>query len=243
MIQTIDISKWDIVEERKNIAGFVKQALCTQGVFYATGHKISPELVSSLFTKSKEFFSLEIEYKSTIDVKLSGPAIRGYFCADNREGLCFGSEDGASHALVVSGSILHGQNSFPQRPASIGPVVLAWQQAAKELGQTLLEIFSVALGQEPTFLHNRFAQDPLILTRIFNYFVRDENIAMDKHTDFSFFTLLQQDDVGGLQVHFVDLMCKSGTFDKIGVDSDFRPQTRLVVGRDWTKRGSGGLSW
>ena len=73
------------------------------------------------------------------------------------------------------------------------------------VGQTLLRAIGAGLGLGPDYFLERYTRDPTVLFRIFNYppatVAADENeLGVGEHTDYGLLTLLQQDEVGGLEI-------------------------------------------
>ena len=83
-----------------------------------------------------------------------------------------------------------------------------YDAAVRELGHRMLRVFSVAVGETPTFFDRFFAPASTAL-RLIHYppapAVRPEDLyGIHPHTDYGFLTLLAQDDVGGLEVRRPD---------------------------------------
>lgn len=85
-----------------------------------------------------------------------------------------------------------------------------------KLGSLLLELLSEALGLKPSYLNDIDCGEGLgIICHYSPPCPQPElTIASSKHTDNSFFTVLLQDDVGGLQVqydnHWIDIQYEPG---------------------------------
>jgi isopenicillin N synthase-like dioxygenase len=71
------------------------------------------------------------------------------------------------------------------------------------LGHELMSLIASGLGLPQDFFVQHYTHDPTILFRIFNYPRQPDATSgwgVGEHTDYGFMTLLEQDDVGGLQV-------------------------------------------
>jgi isopenicillin N synthase-like dioxygenase len=187
------------------------------GFFYVTGHGVAPALSARLMTLAREFFSLPVEQKLAIAMAHGGRAWRGYFPVDGeltsgrpdrKEGIYFGTELGPDDARVQAGVPLHGMNLYPA-VAGFRETLLTYIDEVTAVGQTLLRAIGSGLGLGPDYFLERYTRDPTVLFRIFNYppatVVAGENeLGVGEHTDYGLLTLLQQDEVGGLEIWYRD---------------------------------------
>ncbi len=205
----VDIASRDIAR----IGAALDRACCEFGFFYVTGHNISPALSARMMTLAREFFASPLNEKMAIAMAHGGRAWRGYFPVDGeltsgrpdrKEGIYFGTELGADDPRVRAGLPLHGANLFPALPG-FRETLLAHIDEVTAVGQMLLRGIAAGLGLAPDYFLDRYTSDPTVLFRIFNYppstLGADENeLGVGEHTDYGLLTLLQQDEVGGLQV-------------------------------------------
>lgn len=178
------------------------------GFFYVENHGVDAALESRLEELSQAFFALPLDVKMRIRMERGGRAWRGYFpvggeltsgVPDQKEGLYFGSELAAEHALVRAGTPMHGPNLFPEL-AGFRKTVLAYIAAMTELAHAITEGLALGLGLAPTYFAERYTADPLTLFRIFHYPPAPERWGVGEHTDYGLLTILRQDGVGGLEV-------------------------------------------
>jgi len=99
---------------------------------------------------------------------------------------------------------LHGMNLYPAIPG-FRETLLTYIDEVTAVGQTLLSAIGAGLGLGPDYFLERYTRDPTVLFRIFNYppatVAADENeLGVGEHTDYGLLTLLQQDEVGGLEI-------------------------------------------
>lgn len=187
---------------------------CRQsGFFYAVGHGVDEGLLARLQELSRQFFAQDLQTKLAIRMALGGKAWRGYFRVgdeltsgkpDQKEGLYFGKEFPADHALVQAGTPLHGPNLFGNKPAGFREAVLEYIDALTRLGHRLMAGLALGLDLEEDYFERRYTGDPLPLFRIFNYprpaEERERLWGVGEHTDYGMLTILWQDDAGGLEV-------------------------------------------
>jgi isopenicillin N synthase-like dioxygenase len=163
---------------------------------------------------AQRFFTLPVEEKLAIAMTRGGRAWRGYFPLggeltsgrpDRKEGIYFGTELGANDPRVKAGLPLHGMNLYPSLP-EFREVLLTYLEAVTALGQRLLAAIAHGLGLSRDYFLERYTRDPTVLFRIFNYPPTDTaaDFGVGAHTDYGLLTLLQQDEVGGLEVWYRD---------------------------------------
>jgi isopenicillin N synthase-like dioxygenase len=208
-LPVIDIASHDIA----SIGAALDRACCEFGFFYVIGHGINPALSARMMTLAREFFAQPLEKKMAIAMAHGGRAWRGYFPVDGeltsgrpdrKEGIYFGTELGADDNRVQAGLPLHGSNLYPALPG-FRDTLLPYIDEVTAVGQLLLSGIAVGLGLPQDYFLERYTRDPTVLFRIFNYppstAGADENeLGVGEHTDYGLLTLLQQDEVGGLQV-------------------------------------------
>ncbi|KAI0146281.1 hypothetical protein GGR57DRAFT_506576 [Xylariaceae sp. FL1272] len=214
-------------EESRHVAQLIHEAASKWGFFMITNTSVDPETQSALVSSARAFFDLPEEIKLALDVRAGGPAWRGYMplggehthgSLDWKEGLYVGPEHGDKHTLY--GMPLHGKNQFPDHALpEMRHDVLEYLQQVTELGKTLTDIFSLALGLEHKELRQRLIEpEPVVLFRCFKYAPLQEKAALEngdegygigEHTDFGYLTILKVESPG-LQIvspsgHWVDV--------------------------------------
>ena len=215
-------------EPEERTAATIRDACREHGFFYVVDHGVDESLGARLETLSREFFALPRAEKDRIRMELGGRAWRGYFpvgdeltsgVPDQKEGLYFGEELGASSPRVRAGTPLHGPNLFPERPRDLRPAVLDYMAAMRLLAARVLRGIARSLSLDADYFEARYTRDPLILFRIFHYPGIPEGApgwSVGEHTDYGLLTVLRQDDRGGLQVKtpagFVDAPPIEGSF-------------------------------
>lgn len=190
-IPTIDLSSYYAAEpgslQCRRIAQLLHEAASEWGFFFVTNSSVSPQVQSSLVSATRAFFNLPEKTKLSIDVRAGGTAWRGYMPLggehthgrlDWKEGLYLGPEHADSHPL--SGMPLHGKNQFPdQELPELRPAVLEYIDQVTELGKTLTDIFSLALGLEMELRPRLLEPEPVVLFRCFNYAPAEQDMAVE----------------------------------------------------------------
>lgn len=189
----------------------IKQACEEHGFFCISNHGISLSLQKDLDRLSREFFSLPLEVKNQIHMKLGGTAWRGFFSVgeeltsdkpDLKEGLYLGENLSSSDARVASKWPLHGPNLYPDIP-NFQESVEEYISEMTSLAQKLMRLVSLSLGLEADFIFQHYTKSPTVLFRIFHYPpspASSDSWGVGEHTDYGLLTILQQDDCGGLEV-------------------------------------------
>lgn len=205
-------------QDHRALARSIRSACREHGFFYVVGHGIERALTDRLERLSRTFFARPEADKLAISMDRGGRAWRGYFPVgheltsarpDRKEGLYLGAELPVDDPRVVAGLPLHGSNLFPANLPGFRDTALATMDALTALGHRIMAALALSLGLSPSYFHERYTADPLILFRIFHYPPNiDDQPAQSpappwgvgEHTDYGLLTILYQDAVGGLQV-------------------------------------------
>lgn len=178
------------------------------GFFYLVNHGIPDELCQAVLAMTRLFFELPEQDKQRMHIDRS-PNFRGYSVMENdrdwREQLHFGWEwpEGAWAPGRPEHYRLAGANPWPFEPPGFGSLLGAYLDHCRRLGDVLLGVYATGLGlPEDHFL--RLSQEPpYLLLKQIAYRPQmgpGQREGVAGHCDWSWFTLLLQDDVGGLAV-------------------------------------------
>ncbi len=212
-LPVVDVSP---LRERADRAGRARAAAaigsaCRElGFFYAVGQGIEAELAQRLRAAAARFFALPEESKRAIAMERGGRAWRGWFPLggeltsgepDLKEGLYFGAELDPGDAR--SGTALQGPNPFPAEVPELRQAVLDYMAAAEAAGQAVLEGLALALDLDADYFRAQYTSEPTTLFRVFRYPPVPRGTSswgVGEHCDYGLLTLLDQSDIGGLQV-------------------------------------------
>jgi len=196
-----------------NAAGEVVRAIdhaCRDvGFFYIVGHGFDMRLAAHLQDAVSAFFSLPDSAKLKLGLD---PSMRGYLPLyyhskitdsfsgiSHQEGFWVGADfgDDFRHPLEQA-------NRWPDQPASLRSSMTAYLDAIEKLAALLGQAFADALGQQADFYASNFAR-PTSRLKLNHYPPqhnpeRIDNIGVVPHTDSGAFTILWQDENGGLEV-------------------------------------------
>jgi isopenicillin N synthase-like dioxygenase len=109
-----------------------------------------------------------------------------------------------SDSDVVAGKPLHGSNLWPDDLPGFKEAVLDYHATMTGFAALLASVFARGLELPPDYFA-QFYKKPLIQLRMLHYLPQDQLAALEggdsrAHQDAGGFTMLQQDDVGGLEI-------------------------------------------
>jgi isopenicillin N synthase-like dioxygenase len=209
-------------DSRRAVAQQVYQACHEIGFMYLRNTGISQTVIDQLFTQAKHFFYLPLEVKNQLawSDEFSN---RGYVGVE-RERLDADKPGDLKEAFNVGKEVNSDQRSTEERSSLIlnpwppgqddfRETVLEFYQACAQVADTICQAFAIALCAvaKPIALHlpesffsDRHNQQNHTL-RLLHYPPLEQlpkagQVRAGEHSDYGSFTLLFQDEVGGLEV-------------------------------------------
>ena len=199
---------------RKAVAAQIVHAAENTGFFYIVEHGVPRELMDGVFDTAADFFATPDNNKLGIGLETS-TCFRGFLPLDSKgsdptqrnylEAFQMGEEHGAENSYE---EMLYGANQWPSQPATLRDTMMAYHRAMDTLADRLQRAFAIGIDfPEDYFL--RFYRKPLNQLRLLHYPPRppelDERVLGARvHTDTGAFTILLQDQIGGLEVQNAD---------------------------------------
>ncbi|HVV68102.1 MAG TPA: 2OG-Fe(II) oxygenase family protein [Gammaproteobacteria bacterium] len=216
MIPIIDLQPLFSNETRgiQKIAAEIYQAYSTLGFAQVINHQVPQQIITDVYTASRDFHNLTLEEKNQIKYKAY---LRGYLPINiqkfTKSDLGAAKKPNQSESFMLcsephdarwQNSILGGKQVWPKQLPQFKNQVLNYYWALEKLSQKLIRAFSLALDLPADYLDKYFT-DPSIFLRLLYYPPISKNAPSDlfsaaPHTDYGFLTLLHQDEIGGLQV-------------------------------------------
>ncbi|OVA02436.1 Oxoglutarate/iron-dependent dioxygenase [Macleaya cordata] len=198
-IPVIDLENIDKdVNRYKEIVDEVRQASETWGMFQLVNHGIPINVLEEMIEGVRRFHEQDSEVK------------KQYYTRDfSRNKVRFSS----NLDLFISRPA-NWKDTFSYSPAPNPPkpedlpdvcrdITLEYTEHVMNLGDTLIELLSEALGLKPDYLKDMDCTK--FLTHTSHYYPAcpepELTLGTSKHSDPTFFTLLLQDEIGGLQFH------------------------------------------
>tara|TARA_B110000503_G_scaffold125970_1_gene194081 strand:- start:1439 stop:2386 length:948 start_codon:yes stop_codon:yes gene_type:complete len=210
-IPVIDVSSLVSGKADIDVAKSLHHASQNLGFLYVTGHGIDTHLINQLYQSGLAFFRASDEQKQTVSVSKnhrgwlgSGQAkMDDKALSDFKESYIWGAENSHHH----DDHTLRGSNRWPAFAPQLETLGNAYFNQAHQVAQHLMRGFALGLGLEEDFFLQT-TQRPLSRASLVYYpnqEATDPNqFGVGPHTDFGTLTLLQQDQVGGLQVQDVN---------------------------------------
>ncbi len=216
---------------RAKVAREMREAAINIGFFYLRGHGFTPEEFDDVLAWGRRFFALPREEKERIHWNQK-PG-KGYIppggadanaaaaaTADVKERLYFGRE----YAVTESEAVKYPSDSqWPDENALPGfrDFITRYTRKSVALAQKLGSAFAKSLDLPESYFAD--AQGPFGGTLVYNFYPHLPQVEIEKmrwnfspHTDYGSFTILLQDELGGLQVRnaggeWVDVVPIPGT--------------------------------
>ncbi|MFT7647712.1 MAG: isopenicillin N synthase-like dioxygenase [Candidatus Poriferisodalaceae bacterium] len=206
---------------RRTVAQLIDDACSDTGFLHVVGHGVPEYLLEEMLDVSAQFFDLPLDVKAQfVDPVVANN--RGY-AAEGSEALAYSLSDEAVAAPDLFEAFNVGRedtvgpyfdqfrsfysaNVWPDQPEALIDVWQRYMAAIRDVNDTLLEAFALALGLGPGHLLERTRRAVLTM-RVINYQRRAgaaEPVAgqlrMGPHTDYGVLTVLLADPVPGLEI-------------------------------------------
>ncbi|WP_405540130.1 isopenicillin N synthase family oxygenase [Streptomyces sp. NBC_00075] len=230
-LPVIDLSRFRAPDtDRGAFLAELRSAAHEVGFFYVTGHGVPVSVRDEALDAARAFFALPEERRLEIE-NLNSPQFRGYTrtgteytagSADWREQIDIGPERAALDVGPGDPDYLRlvGPNQWPTALPELRDIVLRWQAEALRVSREVLRALAAALGQDEDYFDQWFDDEAAVHVKIVHYPPRpaaDADQGVGAHKDYGYLALLQQDEVGGLQVQGED----GGWIDAVPVPDAF----------------------
>jgi isopenicillin N synthase-like dioxygenase len=219
-IPVIDLTAWpDGAAPPAELAGDVSVALREVGFFVLTGHGVAETLIADTFAQCARFHAQPLAAKQRLRLDRNN---NGFMAAksttirtselsrneryDLNEAFFFRPELAPDHPDVLAGRQYRGLNRWPDGLPGFRETALAYAEAMLALARRLQQLLAVAL-ELPADWFDAVTGEPQFVVRLSHYppaaGPRDR-YGLSPHTDASFFTLLPQTEVPGLEIRLPD---------------------------------------
>ena len=210
----IDMSSLQTGIGIKELAGKVNEACKGTSFFLVANHGIPENIIDSAMQASRLFFEQPIEARMK---SLKDEFHRGYLPfgttqypgqgPDLKDTFDVGIDLPLYDPQVKAGLPLHGPNQWPDLENFRTPVE-TYFMAIHQLGLQLLEVFALSLNIDRQFFTQYYTK-PTVLMRMMHYLPQSSSLSSNSigataHTDFGLMTILNQDNLGGLEIQLLD---------------------------------------
>ncbi|XP_016472459.1 1-aminocyclopropane-1-carboxylate oxidase homolog [Nicotiana tabacum] len=187
----------DLVKHKEMVKQ-IGDASETWGFFQVINHGIPVSVLDEMLRGARRFFEQDIEIK------------KQYYHRDYTQRVAYNSNFDLYSPKAISvnwsDSLYSTMGPDPLNPEELPEacreITMEYSHHVEKMGCTLLELMSESLGLKPSHLNEMECSEGLSI--LCNYYPACPQpelvIGLSKHTDNDFFTVLLQDDLGGLQV-------------------------------------------
>jgi isopenicillin N synthase-like dioxygenase len=224
LVQTIDLSGWFTgeAEGRRAVVDAIDREYCRVGFLRVSGHGLAGELIEDMIEVTTAFFDLPEDHKLRY-VPRDKAVNRGY-AAYGTEALAYSlgldskpdmfeafncgvdAVDESDPYVAAERHRFFAPNRWPEQPADMRAVWVAYFDACQALAGELSRMFAVALGMPEDFIFDKVNRAACVM-RANNYERRSHHadpepgqVRMGAHTDYGVCTILLADPVPGLQI-------------------------------------------
>jgi isopenicillin N synthase-like dioxygenase len=204
---------------RRRVAAAIAEACETIGFLYLANHGVPQAKIDTTFAAARFFFDLPLEIRMREEL-LSTPArTRGYMplrarhypgtgAPDLMEAFKVQQELPTDDPDIRAGDRVHQINRWPAGYPEFRATVLDYFDEMTRLSHRLLRAFALALDLEEDYFL-QFYRKPLTQLSLIHYppqppAAPEDEYGVRPHADATAFTILAQDEVGGLQVQNPD---------------------------------------
>tara|TARA_B100000676_G_scaffold311626_1_gene382210 strand:+ start:15471 stop:16430 length:960 start_codon:yes stop_codon:yes gene_type:complete len=208
-IPVVDISKLVAGDDDSATIDAIGTACRNIGFVYVKNHGVAPELIDNVLAASGEFFSRPMEDKNKVvlDERLRGYLPLRYRSYEGEDNAATSNQEGfwmGTQRPLNPANRLDGPNVWPENGDALRNAMETYYTAASGLAGHLQRAFSLALGQESDFFARMFDRQQSLL-KVNHYPPQDNptsvsDIGVVPHSDEGGFTILWQDETGGLEI-------------------------------------------
>lgn len=213
----LDFSEIPVIDMAELVAGnddpatidAIRAACRDVGFLYIKNHGVSQHLIDDFLDASREFFARPMDEKKKvlIDQRMRGYLPLRYSSYEGEDNAAVSNQEGywmGPARPLNPQNRLDGPNVWPENGGALRSAMEAYHEAANALSEVLARAFSLALGQNADFLPNLL--NPATQLLKVNHYPPQDNpttvsdIGVVPHSDEGSFTILWQDENGGLEI-------------------------------------------
>ena len=215
---------------KARIGQALREACEGTGFFYLAHHGVPQAQIGAVFAASRRFFALALEER--LKIKLTPKQNRGYQplgsrmygdkadAPDLNESFKYQHELPPDDPDIRDGNRVHALNRWPEALPGWREALIDYYDEMERLTSALLRAFALALDLAEDYF-GAFYRKPLTQINLLHYpphppVTPGRQFGLRPHSDTTAFTILAQDEVGGLQVEkgsdWIDVPPLAGTF-------------------------------
>lgn len=250
--------------DRRAVANAIADACQRVGFFYIKNHGVSESEIAAVFKTAEDFHTLPVDAKMEVSVTKNNH-FQGYLHG-NTKGNDQSLRENLQEAFqirrplppddpgLLSGKPLHGAIPWPSAMPDLKPRMMAYYEKVDALSREMTSLFEMSLDLPAGALGNFFKKDMNSL-RLLHYPPQapdgpGDRLGARAHTDTNAFTILAQDNNGGLEIRnklgeWVAVPPIPGTFVinvgevlKVWTDGVFSSTLHRVINRSGRERYS-----
>ncbi|KAL3692499.1 hypothetical protein R1sor_006150 [Riccia sorocarpa] len=207
-IPVISLEGIDSPSGRERIVGEVRDACAEWGIFQVIDHGVSEELMRKMMENTLSFFKLPLEEKIKYAAKPGGFPV-GYASGSHRaDDDILDWRELMSHRCLPKDVRENDYSLWPDQPEEYRKILVEYSDNIDRLVTLLLAVISESLGLPSDYIKNAVGGESAEQKILLNYYPQcpqpDLTLGLRKHTDYGTITVLQQDEVGGLQAYKED---------------------------------------
>lgn len=200
---------------KRDAALKIRDACEQVGFLYLANHGVPQGRIDAVFAAARTFFALTEERKADPRMQITPQRTRGYQAMfarhyantdapDVNEAFKYQHEYPADDPDIVAGNRFHQANRWPDGLPGWRETLLDYFTEMEGLSDRLLRAFALALDLDETWLLGYYRK-PLTQVSLIHYPPQppkapERQYGIRPHADSTAFTVLAQDNVGGLQV-------------------------------------------
>jgi isopenicillin N synthase-like dioxygenase len=197
---------------RRKVGETLTRACEEVGFLYLSNHGVDPDLIARTVATSFEYFHRPAEEKRALHLNVT-PNHRGYVGplevtpdvtqkADVREVFKLAHATPEDDPDYRAGNVLFGPNVFPKEPRGFEPAVSTYYATVEHLARDVFRLFALGLGLEEDYFLPMVTKPASVMN--INFYAATEpdqsGSGIGAHSDYEAFTILWQDQNGGLQI-------------------------------------------
>jgi isopenicillin N synthase-like dioxygenase len=216
---------------KQAVAQAIREACEQVGFFYLGNHGVAQAKIGAVFEAARRFFALPEERKMDPRLRVTPQRMRGYQALfarhyantdapDVNEAFKYQHEYPGDDPDIIAGNRFHQTNQWPEDLPGFRDTLLDYFAEMESLSQRVLRAFALALELEEDWFLS-FYRKPLTQVSLLHYPPQpaqapERQYGIRPHADSTAFTVLAQDEVGGLQVEgrdgWIDAPPIAGTY-------------------------------